>query len=187
MNYKNLNKPYQIIYPRHVVLVVSHSILDNKPNAMAVAWSSFVSMKPPIFSICIAPKRYTWELIEKSGQFTINVPTMDIVKEVLYFGRVSGRDEDKFDNVNLTLSKGQIVNTPIINECVGFFECKLIKKIKIGDHFVVFGQVLKSYAKNESLNENWYDLNKNNFIYHCGGNRFTTNSGKISEISEWWK
>jgi len=187
MTFTSFPKVYKTIYPRHVVLIVAQENPDSRPNVMTIAWSSYVSMNPPIFSICVAPNRYTLQLIEKSKQFTVNVPTMEIIKEVLYFGRVSGRDVDKFKNVDLTLSKGRKIHTPIINECIGFLECKLINNIKMGDHQVIFGEILDNYAKTESLYNDWYDLSKYQLIYHCGGNKFTSNFNKIIEVEEWWK
>jgi flavin reductase (DIM6/NTAB) family NADH-FMN oxidoreductase RutF len=186
MSFEKISKPYYVIYPRQVILIISQAEPKSTPNVMPAAWSSYVSMNPPIFSICITKDRYTYELIEKSGEFSISVPHMGILREVLFFGRVSGRDVDKFKKVDLTLSKGRKIFTPIINECLGNYECKVIKDQEVGDHHVIFGEIIDHYVKKKALKEGWYDLNKNKFIYHCGGNKFTSNSNEIIEQDEWW-
>lgn len=85
MSFKKISKPYYVIYPRHVILIISQAKEDSKPNVMTAAWSSYVSMNPPVFSICITGNRYTYELIKKSREFSISVPNMDLLKEVLFF------------------------------------------------------------------------------------------------------
>jgi len=186
MNKISLQKPYYLIYPRHVVLIVSQADENSNPNVMTAAWSSYVSIKPPIFSICITQSRYTYKLIQKSKQFTINVPTIDLIKETFYFGSVSGRNINKFEHVDLTLSKGEKIFTPIINECISHFECKVVNQVKMGDHYVIFGEILANYTDENVLKNGFFDLSNIKLIYHCGGNKFTTNSNEIIEVEKWW-
>jgi len=102
-------------------------------------------------------------ILEGYGQAMaeVNIPTREIIKEVLYCGRNSGKNVDKFKITKLTPLPANLVRPPIIKECVGFIECQVINKVKVGDHTVFFGKVLDCYVKKEySLERKGYDLNK---------------------------
>ncbi|MFX1450884.1 MAG: flavin reductase family protein [Promethearchaeota archaeon] len=179
---------YMAIYPRNVVLVTT---IDNKgkPNIITLAWTMNVSFRPPIVAISIAnTKRYSYKLLQEVEEYVVNVPTREIIKEVLFCGRNSGKDVDKFKATKLTPLPANFVKPPIIKECVGFIECQVINKVKAGDHTVFFGKVLDCYVKKDySLDKKGYDLNKTKLIYHLGKNDFTVNSSELMQIDEWWK
>ena len=178
---------YKVIYPRHVVLVTT---IDNKgkPNIITLAWTMNVSFKPPIIAISIAnTNRYSFELLKQVEEFVVNVPTKEIIKEVLFCGRNSGKRIDKFKETSLTTGKSRSVRPPIIKECVGFVECRVIEKVKMGDHTVFFGKVLDCYVKKEYSTNRGYDLKKSELIYHLGGNDFTINSSERIHVDKWWK
>lgn len=176
------------IDPRHTVLVTTIDTKGN-PNIITLAWTMCVSFKPSIVAISIANRnRYSVELLQQIEEYVINVPTRDIIKEVVFCGRNSGRKVNKFKATSLTPLPAKQVQPPIIKECVGFLECKVIKKEKIGDHTVFFGEVLDCYVKKEfSIANKGYDLNKTELIYHLGGNDFTVNSSEYIHINEWWE
>lgn len=179
---------YMAIYPRNVVLVTT---IDNegKPNIITLAWTMNVSFRPPIVAISIAnTNRYSYKLLQQVEEYVINVPTKEIIKEVLFCGRNSGKDVNKFQATSLTPLPANKVKPPIIKECIGFIECQVIDKVKAGDHTVFFGKVLDCYVKKEySLDNKGYDLNKTKLIYHLGRNDFTVNSSERIRIDEWWK
>jgi len=167
-----LSSSYRLLHPRLVVLV---SCVDEvgKANVITLAWSMPVSIKPPIVAISIAPKRYSHQLIEKTKEFVVNVPTMDIVRETLFCGRRSGKTYDKFKETRLTPLPAKMVQPPIIKECVAHLECKLHQQITIGDHTLFIGRVLTAYA-DDGVFDNKFDLKKVKPIYHMGGDDFVT-------------
>ncbi len=169
---------YRLLHPRNVVLVTCVDEVG-KVNVITLAWSMPVSMDPPIVAISVAPKRYSHGLIERSKEFVVNVPTMDIVKEALYCGRVSGRRRDKFKDVGLTPSPAKRVKPPIINECIAHLECKVIQQIKVGDHTLFLGEVVAAYVNEKSFVNNKYNLTITRFIYHVGEDEFVTNESRI--------
>jgi flavin reductase (DIM6/NTAB) family NADH-FMN oxidoreductase RutF len=137
-----------------------------------------VSIDPPLVAISIAPKRYSHKLIEKTKEFVVNIPTMDIVKETLVCGRRSGKTYDKFKETELTPLPAKMVQPPIIKECVAHLECKLFQQITVGDHTLFIGRVLTAYADDGVFDEK-FDLRKVKPVYHVGGDDFTTLVPKI--------
>lgn len=100
-----------------------------KPNVMTIGAGSIGPiLNRPIFTIWIRPSRYTYKLIEETGDFTVNVPAIGMEEIVSYCGTVSGRDHDKFREKNLTAVPSRFVKSPVIEECIIHYECKIIHK-----------------------------------------------------------
>lgn len=88
------------LYPTPVVLVTSVDEND-KPNIITLAWAANICSIPPQVGISIGPRRYSNGLIRKVGEFVVNIPTTDILRETDYCGVVTGRKVDKFKDTKL--------------------------------------------------------------------------------------
>ncbi|MGQ9645156.1 MAG: flavin reductase family protein [Thermodesulfobacteriota bacterium] len=102
---------------------------EGSPNVMAIGWGTIgIIWRRPIFVVLVRPSRYTYKLIEETGEFTVNIVSPTLKEVVQYCGTVSGRDHDKFKEKNLTAIPSNKVKTPIIRECILHFECKVVHK-----------------------------------------------------------
>lgn len=146
---------------------------NGKINVMAVAWIVPVSVNPPLLAMTIRPERYSHDLIMESKEFVVNIPTFKLAQKVLFCGRRSGKDHEKFKEASLTPEKALRVNAPIIKECVAHLECKLVKTMKMGDHALIIGQIVAAYALGGYFEE-VYNLTKFRPCLHMGKNFFTT-------------
>ena len=112
--------------PKALLLVSA----DGKGITNIMSFGSwFVSPLEPrgwCFSVHIFPKHYTHDLIEKTGEFTVNVPGDGMDDVVKYCGSVSGRDHDKFKDLSLTKVSSRYVSAPIIGECAVHLECETL-------------------------------------------------------------
>lgn len=100
-----------------------------KANAMAIGWGAIGAIwGKPMFVVLVRPSRYTYELMEQLDDFTVNVPPRELAEVVTYFGTVSGRHHDKFEEKGLTAVPARTVKSPIIEECVIHYECKVVHK-----------------------------------------------------------
>ncbi|MDQ1280609.1 MAG: hypothetical protein QG670_1872 [Thermoproteota archaeon] len=165
------------LYPRNTVLVTCVG-KDGKPNIITCEDSMPTSYQPPMVAVCISSKRYSYRLIIESGEFVINIPTIDIVKEVLTCGRTSGQDIDKFKMARLTPIPAQLVRAPLIKECIAHLECKLSQQLETGDHTIFVGNVIKASADQGVFTE-VFDLKKVKPVLHIGGDTFTTTTKTI--------
>jgi len=168
---------YRLLHPRHTVLVTCTDE-TGKANIITLAWSMPTSFKPPMVAMSIAPRRLSYKIIKKTGEFVVNVPTMAIVKETLFCGRISGKDCDKFKECHLTPLPARKVRSPIIKECVAHLECKLIQQIKTGDHTLFIGEVLAAYA-DKGVFTKTFNIKKVKPVYHMGGDDFATISSRV--------
>jgi flavin reductase (DIM6/NTAB) family NADH-FMN oxidoreductase RutF len=160
---------YRLLYPRQVVLVTCMG--EKRANIIPIAWSIPLSFEPPLVGISLSPKRYSHELIEKTGEFVINVPTLQLLKAIMETGSCSGRDADKFSRCGLTPAPAKHLKTPIISECVAHIECKLHKEVKLGDHTLFVGEVLEAYADPSYFDGECY-TEKADLVYQLGGELF---------------
>ena len=94
-------KPGNMLYPVPPVMVSCKSG-DEKANIVTVAWAGTVCSEPPMVSISVRPSRYSHHLIAESGEFVLNLVTEDLVRACDWCGVKSGKDFDKFKEMNLT-------------------------------------------------------------------------------------
>jgi len=168
---------YRLLHPRHTVLVTCVN-KTGKANIITLAWSMPTSIDPPMVVISIAPKRLSHRMIKKTGEFVINVPTMKIVRQTLFCGRISGIKCDKFKEAPLTAAPAKKVRPPIIKECVAHLECKLVQTIPTGDHTLFVGEVLAAYVNRGVFTET-FNVKKVKPVFHMGGDSFVTTSLEV--------
>ncbi|MGB9683331.1 MAG: flavin reductase family protein [Candidatus Bathyarchaeales archaeon] len=173
-----VSSAYRLLHPMHTVLV-SCVGKDGKLNIITLAWAMPTSINPPLVAISIAPRRHSHTLIEETREFVVNIPTMNILKETLFCGRVSGKDHDKFKEAGLTPLPARKVKPPIIGECVAHLECKLHSQFTTGDHTIFIGEILEAYANKNCFTEAGYNLEKAKMVFHLGGNEFATLQPRI--------
>ena len=153
------------------VVILSCVGKAGKPNATTLAWAMPTSTNPPLVAISVAPTRHSHNLIEESGEFIINIPTLEILQAVYACGSLTGRSFDKFRKTNLTPIPGKKVKAPAIRECIAHLECGVEDKFTTGDHTVFVGKILEAYADMGVFTDS-YDLKRARILYHLGGNNF---------------
>jgi flavin reductase (DIM6/NTAB) family NADH-FMN oxidoreductase RutF len=152
---------YNYFYPMPVFLV--GSIVNGKINYAMFAGCGTISMKPWSLYITSNKRHYTNIGIRKSKAFSINVPSVDIVKKADYCGRVSGAKEDKSNIFKTFYGK---TDAPMIEECPVNMECKLIKEFELNDNEVFIGEIVNCYINEEYLENGYPNIKKiNPLIY----------------------
>jgi flavin reductase (DIM6/NTAB) family NADH-FMN oxidoreductase RutF len=137
------------------------------------------SQNPPLLAVSIAPGRHSHTLIGESGEFIVNIPTLEIIQAVYACGSLTGRSFDKFKRANLTQIPGKKVKAPAIRECVAHLECEVEGQMVTGDHTIFVGKILEAYADMGVFTEAGYDLKRARMLYHAGGNNFALLDPKL--------
>lgn len=103
---------------------------NGKVNTMTIGWGTLgIEWGKPIFTVFVRESRYTKQLLDQNGEFTINVPYGAYDKNILAVcGTRSGRDTDKIKDLGLTLEEPQTIAVPAIKELPLTLECKVIYK-----------------------------------------------------------
>lgn len=165
-------KPGNMLYPLPAVMVSCQGN-DAKPNIITVAWAGTVCTNPPMLSISVRPERYSYHLIEESGEFVVNLTTKDLVKATDFCGVRSGRDVDKFKECHLTPQPSQHITTPGIAESPVNIECKVREIKPLGSHTLFLADVMGVTIDDTLLDEtNKFDLNAAGLVTYSHGEYF---------------
>ena len=105
------SKPGPLLAPVPSVMVSCGSM--EKPNIITIAWTGIINSDPPMTYISVQPKRYSHDIIEKSGEFVINLVPARLAKAMDFCGVRSGRDVDKFSSQGLTPEEADTVSAPL--------------------------------------------------------------------------
>ena len=133
-------------------------------NTMTIGWATIgYCWRKPVFMVAVRDSRHTFTLIEDAADFTVSVPSGNMIKEIMFCGTKSGRDLDKFAECNLKTAAGIQVVSPIIDIPGLHFECRIIYKCAMDSshlateldalyperdyHTLYFGEILASYEK----------------------------------------
>lgn len=166
-------KAGNMLYPLPAVMI---SVRDQagKDNIITVAWAGTVCTNPPMVSISVRPERYSYHMLEESGEFVINLTTEKLCYATDYCGVRSGRDVDKFQEMKLTKEEASQVNAAMIAESPVNIECRVKKIEKLGSHHMFLAEVLAVHADEAYMDERGkFDLNKANPIVYSHGEYFS--------------
>ena len=165
-------RPGNMLYPLPAVMV-SVAGKDGKPNIFTVAWTGTVCSNPPMVSISVRPERYSYHCIEETGEFVINLTTKELTKAADFCGVRSGRDVDKFAEMNLTPWPGQKVSVPQIAESPVSIACRVVEERALGSHTMFIAEVVGVTVDDEYLDENdRFHINDANLIMYSHGEYF---------------
>ena len=135
----------------------------SRVNTMTIGWATIGHVwRKDVLMVAVRDSRYTFELIEKSNDFTVTIPTDNKSREaVMFCGTKSGRDYDKFIECSLKTRRGSAVESPIIDVPGIHYECKIIYKSAMDSahldsdceklyperdyHTLYFGEILACY------------------------------------------
>lgn len=146
---KQVWKPGNMLYPLPAVLV-SVADREGNTNLFTVAWTGTVCSDPPMVSISVRPERYSYHMIEATGEFVINLTTEALAYATDYCGVKSGRDVDKWREMKLTPVPAEHVGAPMVAESPVNLECRVTQKLELGTHHMFLAKVLAVHA------DEWY-------------------------------
>lgn len=169
-------KPGTMEYPLPPVMVSCGSM--EKPNVMTAAWTGIVSSDPAMTYVSIRPSRYSHELIKESGEFVINLTTLPLVTAADFCGVKSGRDTDKFKEMNLTPGACSQVSCPQIMESPVSIECKVVSVTNYGSHDMFLAEIVAVNVDDKYLDQDgklWLEkagliAYSHNYYYTLGRN-----------------
>lgn len=166
-------KPGNMLYPLPVVMV-SCNRKGEKPNIVTVAWTGTICSDPAMVSISVRPERYSHDIIEETGEFVINLVTKDLTYATDYCGVRSGRDVDKFKEMNLTPLPSKMIDAVGIEESPVNIECKVVEVKKLGSHDMFIAEVVNVTVDDRYMDENnKFNLNDSDLVAHSHGEYFT--------------
>lgn len=150
---KEIWKPGNMLYPLPVVMV-SMADKNGNYNIITLAWVGTVCTNPPMVSISVRTERYSYSILQETGEFVINLTTKELAFATDYCGVKSGRDVDKFKEMNLTPLAASQVKAPLIGESPVSLECRVREIMPLGSHHMFLADVVAVHADEKYMDEN---------------------------------
>lgn len=119
----SLSQVYRLLEPGPVVLVSTAG--PTRPNVMPMSWHTMMEFEPPLIGCVLSGRNFTFSLLKMSRECVLNVPTVELAKQVVGCGNTSGRKIDKFEKFGLTPVAASKVGAPLIEECYASLECRI--------------------------------------------------------------
>ncbi len=164
-------------YPK-VAAVLTVSAGGNR-NAMAAAWHSAISFKPPLYGVSVAPKRFTYQILLESKEFGINFMPFEAAELVASVGGSGGKEIDKFMRFDIAEEKPLRTSVPILKDAYAAYECKLVDNKAYGDHVWVVGEIVAvHYIDDFFTTEGTLDLSRLNPTLYLGAEVYITTDRK---------
>ena len=113
--------------PKGILLTTA---ADGKVDTMVIGWGMIGTVwSIPTFIAFVRTSRHTYDLLEQTGEFTINIPHERLDPRVMKIaGLQSGRHVDKIAELGLTLVESEVVAAPAIAEAPITLECQVMYK-----------------------------------------------------------
>ena len=138
-----LSKVYSLLEPGPVVMVTTS--YRGRSNVMAMSWHTMLEFKPPLIGCVISNRDYTFNILKKTNECVIAIPTMELAAKVMRVGNTSGRDIDKFKRFELTAVPASRVKAPLIEECYVNLECKVVDTTMVNKYNFFVIETIKAW------------------------------------------
>ena len=161
-----------MLYPLPVVLVGCRD-KEGKDNLMTAAWAGTICSDPVMVSVSIRKERFSHDIIENTGEFTISLTTRSLAEATDYCGVRSGRNTDKFRDMKLTPLEYVKIGAPGVAQSPVVLECRVKEILRLGSHDMFIAEVV-----NVSVDEQYLDgkgkleLEKADLIAYSHGQYF---------------
>ena len=175
-----LAKAYRLL--NHGPTVLVSAAYDGKRNIMAAAWAMPLDFAPPKVTVVLDKSVWTRQLLEGSGTFVINVPTVSQVDIVETVGSTSGleisseKDFDKFSAYALETFQGEMIDAPLLEGCAAWLECRLLPEPhNQGQYDLFIGEVVAAYADERVFSDgHWHFQGHDELrtVHHVAGGHF---------------
>lgn len=134
------------------VVMVSCGNGDEK-NIITIAWTGIVNSDPPYTYISVRRERHSHSIIEKNGEFVINLVNEKLAKHCDWCGVKSGAKVNKWKERGLTPIKGDVVSCPMIAESPVNLECKVIEKHSYPSHDMFVAEIVAMHVDDQYVDE----------------------------------
>jgi len=145
-------KPETALYPLPAVLV-SLGQNPDEFNIITISWTGTINSDPPMCYISVRPSRHSYQILKKNMEFVINLTNKELLHATDWCGMKSGKNFNKFKQMNLTPGKAQKVKAPLILESPVNIECTVNKIIHLGSHDMFMADIVSVNYNKDFIDE----------------------------------
>ena len=167
-------KPGTMIYPLPAVMVSLGESADEY-NIITIAWTGTICTDPPLCYISVRPERHSYEILQRTQEFVINLTTRSLAFATDWCGVRSGRQYRKFEEMKLTPGPASKVKAPIIVEAPINIECRVTEVRRLGTHDMFMAEVVNVKADTRYIDSRTgaFDLAQAEPLAYAHGQYFT--------------
>ena len=140
-----LSRVYGLLEPGPVVMVSTAG--RGHANIMTLSWHTMMEFEPPMVGCVISNRSYTFDILTKTRECVINIPTRELAKAAVACGNTSGRKVDKLKAFRLTPAAASLVKAPLIDECYANLECRVVDARMVEKYNFFILEVLKAWIE----------------------------------------
>ncbi len=141
-------------------------------NVMTFSWQTPVNTADPcLVLLAINHIRYSYELIKQNHELVINVPGEELLEQTHFVGTVTGRNINKFKESGLTPIPSKMVEPPLIEECAGHLESRVVETFKMQTHDLLVCEVVRAVAETDFFDGRWIP-ERFHTLHYLGGNKY---------------
>jgi len=138
-----LSQVYRLLEPGPVVLVTTAR--KARPNVMAMSWHTMLEFEPPLVGCVVSDRNHTFAALKATRECVIAIPTIEIAKQVVGCGNISGRSVDKFARFGLTPMAASRVAAPLVAQCYANLECRVVDTRFVARYCFFVLEVVKAW------------------------------------------
>jgi flavin reductase (DIM6/NTAB) family NADH-FMN oxidoreductase RutF len=145
-----LSKVYGLLEPGPVVLI---SVAGREgANIMTQSWHTMMEFEPPLVGCVISGRNYSFDILRKTRECVINIPTLELAGQVVKCGNTSGKGIDKFEACGLTPAPAALVKAPLIAECYANLECRIYDSRMVNKYNFFVLEVIQAWIDPKAKN-----------------------------------
>lgn len=134
----------RFLEPGPIVMVSSR--YQGKTNIMTMGWHTVLEFTPSLVGCMITAANHSYDMIRKSKECVINIPTVELIHQTVAVGNCDGNIIDKFQEFGFTPTNASKVKAPMIAECFANLECKLVDDAMLKQYNFFIFEVVKAHA-----------------------------------------
>lgn len=146
------------LYALPTTTLILGSWFNDKPTFMALAWATRVNFQPPLIAIGVNQGHASHSAIQQTGQFSLCMPSTNMVEITDYVGLVSARKCDKSGLFEVYY--GELKHAPLIRECPLNLALKLYTSVALPTNTVFIGEIVEAWCEENYLDGNTPDMTK---------------------------
>ncbi len=134
--------------------------VDDKPDFTTVAWVGVAASVPPSITIALQHHRHSLKGIKQNMGFSVNIPSVDLVKETDYCGLVSGARVDKAKDCGFKVFYGKAPHVPFIEQCPINHAFEVVQILNLGSHELIVGRNVETHVSEEFVTNGKLDFSR---------------------------
>ncbi len=123
------------------VTVVTTRLASGEPWGFTVNAFTSVSLTPPLILVCVGHGTESFQAMSQAQYFAVNFLAEDQEELSRVF---ASRTWDRFEHIPHRESSN---GAPLLQDCLGFIECRKAASHECGDHTIVIGEILTGEAR----------------------------------------